>query len=46
MKNLYKANIVVKWHGTNGTISRRPKSKSDSYLRVEETWPREKRQAR
>jgi len=39
MRNLYKANRVVMWHGTNGTISRRPKSKSDSYLGVEETWP-------
>jgi hypothetical protein len=30
-------NRVVKWHGTNGTILRRLKSKSDSYLGVEET---------
>jgi len=46
MRNLYKVNRVVKWHGTNGTILRRPKSKSDSYLRVEETWPQKRRQAR
>jgi hypothetical protein len=39
MRNLYKANRVVKWHGTNGTFLRRPKSKSESYFGVEETWP-------
>ncbi len=40
------ANRVVKWHWTNGTILRKLKSKSDSYLGVEEIWPRKRRQAR
>jgi len=46
MRNLYKANRVVKWHGTNGTFLYRPKSKSDSYFGVEEIWPQKRRQAR
>jgi hypothetical protein len=46
MRNLYKANRVVKWHGTNGTFLRRPKSKLDSYFGVKETWPQKGRQAR
>jgi hypothetical protein len=40
MRNLYKANRVVKWHGTNGTISRRPKSKSDSSLGLRKLGPK------
>ncbi len=32
MRNLRKANRVVKWHGVNETISHRFKSKSDSSL--------------
>jgi hypothetical protein len=36
MGNLYKANKIVKWHGTNGTFLRRPKSKLDFYFGVEE----------
>jgi hypothetical protein len=46
MRNLYKANRVSKGHGTNGTFLRRPKSKSDSYFGVKETWPQKRRQAR
>jgi hypothetical protein len=38
-RNLYKANRVVKWHGTNETISRRPKSKSDSSLGLGKLGP-------
>jgi hypothetical protein len=40
MRNLCKANRVVKWHGTNGTISRRPKSKSDSSLGLRKLGPK------
>ncbi len=39
MKKLYKANRVVEWHGTNGTILRRPKSKSDSSLGLRKLGP-------
>jgi hypothetical protein len=39
MRNLGKANRVVKWHGTNGTIPRRPKSKSDSSLGLRKLGP-------
>ncbi len=36
-KNFYmEANRIVKWHWTNGSILRRPKSKSDSYFGVNE----------
>jgi hypothetical protein len=39
MRNVYKANRVVKWHGTNGIMSRRPKSKSDSSLGLRKLGP-------
>jgi len=39
MRNLYKANRVVEWHETNGTISRRPKSKSNSPLGLRKLGP-------
>jgi hypothetical protein len=39
MRNLCKANRVVKWHGTNGIILRRPKSKSDSSLGLRKLGP-------
>jgi hypothetical protein len=51
-KRLYHEKICIrqirveKWHETNGTFLRRPKSKSDSYFGVEETWPRKRRQVR
>ncbi len=41
MRNLGKANRVVKWHGMNGTIPRRPKSKSDSSLGLRKLGSRE-----
>jgi len=40
MRNLYKANRVVKWHWTNGTFLRRPKSKLDSYLGLRKLGPK------
>jgi len=46
MKILYKANRVVKWHGTNETISHRLKSKSDSSLGLRKLGPEKRRQAR
>jgi len=39
MRILYKANRVVKWHGTNGTIPRRLKSKLDSSLGLRKLGP-------